>query len=179
MKTLEKKHIIPYLNHDVMVIADGDKHPTRLDGIVHAFAGVQYFCNTKNDPDWRENNIPNYADGMKLCLYPLSCLTEEIERNGEKIVPLIEIAKLTEPDFKWIMIDNIAYHYINESDYYVFYYDKLLQVFRFELVCRQAETLITKHPNSQLDCFDMTFKYHIDVFGLIPENLAVDKRTIK
>ena len=38
--------------------------------------------------------LTSHIDEVKLCLRPMSSITEEIEHNGERFVPLIRLAKL-------------------------------------------------------------------------------------
>lgn len=118
----------------------------RLDGVQLLSNGkIQLFC----------SYILHNASGIKLSaeeciliLRPLSDLTKEIEINGEKFVPMIEIKNLelySHYELEDFIINNFKYGSIESLSY--------------QLLCQ-------------------LFSWHFDVFGLINKGLAIDINTL-
>ena len=84
-------------------------------------------------------------------LRPLSDLTNEIEHNGEKFIPMEYIMSMNSKSFKESLIKD-----------------------------RLTEALINdlKHNRLQYKYCEKLFEWHFDVFGLIPEGLAIDINTL-
>jgi hypothetical protein len=78
MKTLELKHIAPYLEHKVKAIT-AHKDIVEIEGL-YTFGDIY---STIGD-------TPFYA--INLVLRPISDLTKEIEHNGEKFVPINKLS---------------------------------------------------------------------------------------
>lgn len=148
---LELKHLAPYLPYGIKVLRPDGRTILLMKGL---------------DKD----SIVVDDDGIKYCGYeftkpilrPLSDLTKEIERNGDKFVP----AEKLNP----------------------FYYRKGL------VDCLGGNRLIywSTEKQRQIDdgCWDnfslksfevsqKLFEWHFDVFGLIPQGLAIDINTLK
>lgn len=70
---LELKHLAPYLPYDVMCVAPANQY-----GVKHLFKVMDIYMMT---------NIVNYDTSFKPMLRPLD-LTQEIEHNGERFVPI-------------------------------------------------------------------------------------------
>ena len=96
--------------------------------------------------------IPEY--NWKPILRPLSDLTKEIDHNGEKLVPLDKIGSMRKTGYPWDWY---------EEDSMLGSYDSINR-------CIKGATLIQ---------YQKLFEWHFDVFGLIPEGLAIDINTLK
>jgi len=71
---LEKRHITPYLEHDLIVMYDGV--PCRLEGIDLKFYPTAII----------EQRNMDLSD-IKLILRPMSDLNKEIKHNGKRFIP--------------------------------------------------------------------------------------------
>lgn len=72
---LELKHVCPYLPYEVRYLQELTNAPLRLNP-----RDVLYFIQTE----------------QKLLLRPLSSLTKEIEHNGERFVPMVNLLEMYE-----------------------------------------------------------------------------------
>jgi hypothetical protein len=115
----------------------------------------------------------------KLVLHDLSDLTKEIEVNGEKFVPLVELAKIIHKNTKLVaysVMDNLGYYGvlcdwgINFETNLIYYQEiKSWYVNVNGKVCTQYDTLYL---------FEKLFEWHFNVYNL-PEHLWIDKNTLK
>jgi hypothetical protein len=122
-----------------------------------------------------------FVDGFfdrKITLRPLSDLIEEVEHNGERFVPILELFKIS-LGINNVMLSEITYHNqphqlhfkITNPDQGVykkrgsFYFDGQA----FSLYIDQAI-----HVSNQLEMFQKLFEWHFDVFGLIEKGLVLD-----
>lgn len=120
-------------------------------------------------------DIEDFNVDYSILLRPLSQLTEEIEIDGERFVPLVELAKIAyprnEPHEKYKLIDN----YVDLTMKYTFHYVK---DFKTELSfdCRTHYNGKRWDYNcfvpNQYNIYRQLFKWHFDVFGLIDKGLA-------
>lgn len=86
---LEIKHLAPYLPYGLQYIDYGyEDHP------IMTLKTLRRYENGKGDFDDDDNVCMAFKD-MKPLLNPLSMLDKEIEYNGEKFVPLVELRKST------------------------------------------------------------------------------------
>lgn len=134
---LELKHIVPYLPYDLKALS--------------VFHGVNLI---RCVDVWAAGTLLGADSDKKMMLLPISCLTEEIEHNGERFVPIERINEVMTREWAdvcddWIiaLLDDIA----------------------------NADNIIKKCPH---DMWEHFVSYHIDVFQLIPAGLAVDKREV-
>ena len=136
---LELKHLAPYL-------------PYKLKVKEHQFGHIM---TVDVSPD-KENTIGlyNVIDRASPVLRPLSDLTKEIEHNGDKFVPIIELGF----DKSW-------------TDY---------EFTSKELLCTK-EVWNKEKTDFIMDSFELPylhwqllFKWHFDVFNLINAGLAIN-----
>lgn len=131
---------------------------------------------------------PSLSD-IKPILRPLSDLIKEIEINGEKFVPIIEISKFLLGDRKvedYGFSENKHYYYCETSDsinrqYCIFLeeYDLSLNISKKNFKMLEDRKNNIRESYSQLEYYNMLYKWHFDVFGLIKKGLAIDINTIK
>jgi len=110
---------------------------------------------------------------------PLSQLTEEITHNGEKIVPIVELMKMT---FDERYLTDFQSHDIrSEYNSYIVYF-KLWRIdFTFGYTPRMFRFVKTKKGvnvaiPSQIQMFQKLFEWHFDIFGWIEKDLAIEKK---
>ena len=134
---LERKHLAPYLPYQVGIKRKGyeDKNLFLL--------GIEYY-----DIVHQLGKTPIIF--IKPVLRPLSQLTQEIEHNGEKFVPIDKIKSM------W-GYETFEYQgYINYAHY-------------FKLEDNKPAILHLPY------CFiELFLEWHFDIFGLIEKNLAIE-----
>lgn len=120
---------------------------------------------------------------ITIVLRPLSDITKEIEHNGEKFVPIIEIAKL------YASTDNIEaikgavtnFHYFKcyygKSDYQILIVNDNLRGW-FSYYFNDDEPNCGINIVNEWEVRDKLFEWHFDVFGLIKVGLAIDINTL-
>lgn len=151
---LELKHLAPYLPYGLEVMYNGEV--CYLSGLYDNWAEggltAQILTNyhkTENGKSGilRETKKVNYSGAtfIKPLLRPLSDLTKEIEYKGKRFVPLEKL--------------NCKWDFKTDNEYF------------FESAYEGERTYL-------LDLIPITeklFEWHIDVFGLIDEGLAIKK----
>lgn len=123
-------------------------------------------------------------DDVKLVALPLSDLTKEIEVDGGKIVPIVQLLKkislcdLSNCKFEYGFDDNEYWvnAYVNDS------YSKLCDSLIFDgnifNVLNNDEGYSLLNP--QHEALDVLSKYHFDwKYNLIPKGLAIDINNLK
>ena len=172
MKTLELKHVAPYLAYGLKGITYGynkDKRISELQGV--SFDSFVYepelFIETKltNITSRRRISISNF----KPILRPLSQLTQEIEHNGGKFVPIVELLKIKNKT--WFKEhENTRYQEIDFNDSY-----NISSACFAYMATKNIE--IWKHDlkNQPYWIIEKLFEWHFDVFGLIEQKLAIEK----
>lgn len=157
MKQLELKHIAPYLPYGVKFISELDKPYDELgkqpiwtlNGVHELFS--EYSLLTKENKDSYD------MAKCKLILRPLSQLIQEIEHNGKKFVPIVDLEKIR------IGID--IYRPIN-LDYPI------------------EINIETENYSQTIDLYDgylvmqKLFEWNFDVFGLIDNGLALNMNEV-
>ena len=108
-------------------------------------------------------------DSLKIILRPLSDLYKTITHNGKEIVPIVELAKIAQPDIEWYFDHNRAYF---DGGYKELVYDPTNCCFR--QWCYGLE----KHTHKQYQLFDYLHELKVDYRGLIDAGLAVDCNTL-
>jgi hypothetical protein len=160
MKQLELKHIAPYLPYKVKAIT-ADKCVFEVEGI-YTFGDI-YSSNM--------GDIPFYC--TKLILRPMSDLVKEIEINGKKFVPLIEL-KTGGTNRNEVHVfenwDGTNYVCCDNEDHELRFSVKNGFDRSFRGESRQLYSY---------DLFQKLFEWHFDVFGLIADGLAVDYNTVE
>lgn len=185
---LELKHINPYLPYGLKI----RNNKTTFE-MIH-----QFKPNDLNVISLR--GVLELPFENKPILRPLSDLTKEIEVNGEKFVPMIRLLYLYETNYfhenenlkfvtfdlsKIISCEHKKYKLLNQENFivnylvptenlgiltYSFTYDPEIRRFAFRDETRKTPFGVA----FQLDLFDKLFEWHFDVFGLIPNGLAID-----
>ena len=144
---LTLKHLAPYLPYGLKCKWN-QSNPFIL-------VGLQKGNESVNNDLWTWKDGSRYLTGYlyecKPILRPLSDLTNEIEHNGEKFIPMEYIMSMNSKSFKESLIKD-----------------------------RLTEALINdlKHNRLQYKYCEKLFEWHFDVFGLIPEGLAIDINTL-
>lgn len=132
----------------------------------------------------QECSYEYFFSGYTLLVHPLSRITEEIEVNGENIIPLVELAKIADCDtsdsnpkfFNDGNIFGVRFNIENDDDdfiYEVFAYDEYNNFGKHKRTYEQKpiNSEISHCPN-QLQLFQWLSKHHFDIFGWIDKNLA-------
>ena len=150
---IELKHYAPYLGCDAK---DSTGKIGVMVGLSLSNDTVKMYYPAHND---KESWFP--FENCKLILRPLSDLTKKIETHGEKFVPIIAMYPLFHkqlPNVEMICNQEVGYA---ESHYYG----------------GQTLKIDTKYPlENRYDVLEKLFKWHFDVFGLIPSGLALPKK---
>lgn len=177
-KKLELKHLSPYLPYGVNFLTVFDKQtPKLLTGIC---GNIIYY---EDHEKWIA------IDAIKPILRPLSDLVNEITHNGQRFVPLFELAKIHDKyisasyeikvhDWTKLSIDTETTQYgikhlVDTSNLgvleYEFSYWEKLQRFSH----RDNTRKITMGVARQLEMFKKLYEWHFDLDGLIPAGLAI------
>ncbi len=156
MKQIELKHITPYLAYHLRCEDENGKIGV-LSGIDFNGDPISFMNYTisydwqvlPDSSSWNVYNDGNAISRIRPILRPLSDLTKEIVHNGEKFVPVERILKILGKS-----LDHLS------DNGKVMAYDR----FKTEIITKQ------------LPCryFEFLFEWHFDVYGLIPEGLAID-----
>lgn len=170
---LEKRllEINPYVTYKIRVST-----PIGLGTIVIGFSGYEViYDNGKQEKLIK--SIRFWKERFCLVLNDLSMLTQEIEHNGHKFVPLDVLGKIYNPNgsfedgfFGWDEStgggDFQDYYYVvNENLNYSIYLGIPDDGFSYPLY---TEAL-------HFDVIQKLYEWHFDVHGLLPRGLAIDK----
>ena len=110
------------------------------------------------------NTPPSIFGSFVPILRPITDMVKCITHNGEKIVPIVECAKIAFPDYKWSHDDGSKYAFqIETTNDFIFYYDASEGCFK--AVYRQIDAF-EGHFN-QWKLFDYLNSLNIDCRGLI------------
>lgn len=167
---LESKHILNYLNH----VLEGD------------FLGKRDIV---TEYDFKHNIISSMNNGSVELkdfvpyLLPLSYLTKEIEHNGERFVPAVELIKLISP---YGVEFNISEARVSDDKDAIYVdvtnnYDSLDAVLRNVLrMPIQERKSFNKYyiEHTKWVQIQKLFEWKFDIHGLIPNNLAIEINTI-
>ncbi len=168
IEKLELRFLAGYLPYGLKALGNCNYHT------IIGFKNETYFIEGGN----------NYAYGdiadFKPILRPLSDLTKEIEVNGSKFVPIVELVKISDPFFRTVkdilskgVVHGIRY-FDETSNCIVFNYSRDTSSFTtFENDLKT--TFITQ---KQLELFEKLYEWHFDVHGLIESGLAIDINTL-
>jgi len=131
---LELKHLSGYLPYGLEMYWEDNQYRPQESWELK-YESVDFVLNNQNKP----------------ILRPLSDLTKEIEVNGEKFVPLIELLRLSNFDVSRM---------------------KTKEQLEYEDVFCNMDFISFKDAQKLLE-------WHFDIYNLIENNLAIDKNTIK
>jgi hypothetical protein len=116
-----------------------------------------------------------YFEDVFPILRPLSDLTKEIEVNGNKFVPIVELAKIGTGEVKCgVTNSNYGTCYIDaeftKKGFFIF----TQQTFIWQ-VGKNAEP---RNIENQLELFEKLYEWHFDIYELIKKGLAIDINTL-
>ena len=115
---------------------------------------------------------------IEIILRPLSDITKEIEHNGEKFVPIIEMAKLyaSTNDVEAIKgaVTNFHYFkcYYSKSDYQILIINDSLRGW-FSYYFNDDEPNCGVNIVNEWEVRDKLFEWHFDVFNLRENDLCI------
>ncbi len=170
---IQLKHLAPYLPYGLKLIRQMYKNGEIQNSLDLTVENLNQVIINVN------NNVENKS--YFPLLYPLSYLTKEITVDGNTFVPMVVLCN----DFCGRTPCNVEFGKGNEV--IIMYADnggglKYWLVYNsinmyFELRDDSRESAIYSLP--QYDMFKKLFEWYIDFQNLIPQNLAIDKTTIK
>lgn len=177
MNTLELKHIAPYLPHDVKVYHfDGNREEEQICNIEQITKEEIVIAN-------HEHEYCFEIKDTQLILRPLSDLTKPCLEGG--LIPIVELAKIAFKKSNYIALmdgNNCLVGFNTESHSYLFSYSKshgsfsVMNLFYSGSKWRPERDTFC---SNQLQLFEKLFEWHFDVYGLIPQNIAIDINTLK
>lgn len=121
-----------------------------------------------------EDIAPLFISEYGLCLRPLSDLTKEIEHNGEKFIPALELVKLEEKYNHWKEIaPTIPYDIkiINKP------FGKVLKVSKVEHWVIYLS--LNEIERAKYYIVSQLIKWHFDIADLISKGEAIDVNTLE
>ena len=190
---LTLEHLAPYITYGIRAIVGETERNITAVSVDSPFVFVSAWKGS------REKEMVSIED-IKPILRPLSDLTKEIEHNGERFIPIIELYKKSSEyynskDLDYEFIDswgakgNIlkVYHNRDKDEYSEFVYSNLS--FRKDTRFEKGSYnfgMYLPHPIRVDDKIHniyflqkLLFKWHFDVFGLIEKGLAIDINSIE
>lgn len=191
MDKLTLEHLSPYLPYGLKVFSKVTKSTYELIGLSKHELMI---ADRDSFNGWYSIN------NFKPIFRPISDLTKEIEHNGERFIPIIELYKKSSEyynskDLDYEFIDswgakgNIlkVYHNRDKDEYTEFVYSNLS--FRKDTRFEKGSYnfgMYLPHPIRVDDKIHniyflqkLLFKWHFDVFGLIEKGLAIDINSIE
>ena len=122
------------------------------------------------------------SEEFDIILHPMSDLTKRIEHNGEKFVPIIELAKIGFDVYDNLKIkvkseDKISGCIFLDEDN-----DIIVFVYHYETQSFCAHYHVTMQFISvhyQLKMFQKLIEWHFDIAGLIDKGEAIDVNTLE
>ena len=169
---LELKHLAAYLPYGFTFKSEMDKpfDEVGINPIWTAEGAIKMFgdyCLTTKD-----NNDAYSLKTCKPILRPLSQLTQEIEHNGEKFVPIVELAKIhvdygkndsnLKVDYTFSRQDNVSITWNHASCTEPLLSDDLF-------------IMTERIEQNRFWVIQKLLEWHFDIFGLIENNLAIEK----
>jgi hypothetical protein len=155
---LELKHLAPYLPYDL-----------KLQILEHPFGIIPRNFELDCGHDF---NYHLQQGNVKPIIRPLSDLTKEINHNGGKFVPIVELLKIAHPNWYKEKIGNrySEIEYKNVGWYHRAYFSFM--------ATKDIEIHTGFMQNEPLWKIEKLFEWNFDVFGLIEEGLAIDINTL-
>jgi len=170
MKTLTIEHLAAYLPYGLRF--QSGHYLIGLYGGGSDITRPLLLSETVSGPiDWEAN-----MDMDKPLLRQLSQLTETIEHNGERVVPIIEVAKMFgidiekfDPDDDGVTYYGWTHQLMDDYDGYVFSYykDGAFGIWNDEV---SGSPL---HIECSMSVIQKLHSWHFDTFGLIEAGLAI------
>lgn len=205
---LELKHIAPYLPYNLKWIVTCDNLEEDFSecdfpsGTLDKGTIWELFLLTTKDIEFwggecsdmafidSNHNQISYCGGMKPILRPLSDLAREIEINGEKFVPIIELSKINGFNYKFgeitnendtiVLYSEVDKHPSTQSPFIKHFFEVDLEDCDFdwgfvvfdENDSEEVETVFFPVKN-QIELLNKLLEWNFDVFNLIPKGLAI------
>jgi hypothetical protein len=131
-------------------------------GVVYPVDGMRAIYIILND---HGDTMSAYYDSIKPILRPLSDLTKEIEINGEKFVPLVELARIQYPQFGL------------KNKFWYEDYPNFCSVCDYTAMNTRVWKKSIGH--NEFRFIQKLYQWHFDIFGLIDRGDAIDINTLK
>jgi hypothetical protein len=178
---LELKHLSAYLPYGLKVGTDSGKVALLKNEGLRFFINIPYkggMVNQSYEPKLLQNS------DWKPILRPLSDLTKEIEHDGEKFVPIVELFQKAYFSIYNHNYDGSDFQFHTNGGYGVSCLETVLNNKYgygftvelpnwFRLSCNGDFLTI---PNFEI--YESLIKWHFDVFGLLDAGLAIDKNSL-
>lgn len=181
---LEPSHLIPYLLQNVECSYLAYKtEKRRVKSIFTGLSkvdGIETTYIREKDSilgDYIKFTGKNNTEDLqfKLHLHPLD-LTKEIEHNGKKFIPLLELANICfaslNTQHRFVVVKN----YIDMGHEYAFLYKEEHKSFVCYTEYNGKSYGYACVVTDQYEMFQKLFEWHIDMFGLIEADLAIEKK---
>ena len=147
---LQLKHLAPYLPYGLKVKKDADKLISEVKGLESSKHKDYFWIKYEKPTKIAKLYLTETSSILKPILRPLSDLTKEIDHNGKKFVPMKVFYELFGGGY-------MSYKgFINCQ----------LPDFNMPLI------------GLRYDIIQQLLEWHFDIFGLIENGLAIDKKTI-
>jgi len=173
---LKIEHLAPYAPYKLKLINGVVRVDLTAISLDSPFVFITTYLGSREE-------IMKHIDEVKPILRPLSDLTKEIEVNGEKFVPMVELAKIANLDITKYSLGEyngdtygILCDIKNDDDidtHEVLGFD-LISGFGHHYKPSKNFTIV----NNQLQLWNKLFEWHFDIFGLIQNNLAIDLNSL-
>jgi len=173
MEKLELKHLAPYLPYELKMVNYNKRYCFKL--LTLSMSNDIDIIPVDETWDYQNHRCHNlyYKDELQFypILRPLADLNKEIEINGSKFTPLIELLKIKHKNW---------YEKYNGTRYGEIGVDEKKAWFEFQAT---LSVRVNFYGNSIFDypeywIMEKLFEWHFDVFGLITKGLAVDINTL-
>lgn len=183
---LTLEHIAPYLPYGLHII-----HPD-IDG-----EQIQLIM----DPAGSSRDTLSIDDVLKYdckpILRPMSDLTRPIKIDGKEVVPLMEIGKMIEPEYKHLDTDNEGNYLIgkdmhiscgcpydcncgsNAQSYILFYDSERKNFYSTVYIDANPDNVVGEDTHESYEAIKWLYKHKFDIDGLIESGLAIDANTLE
>jgi beta-mannanase len=149
---------------------------------------VQYLGLYSEDIEYYDCNGASYNQYYATpILRPLSDLYRRITHNGKEIIPMVELAKIAEPNYVWkinkkMAIREIIYETWTDKIYFGYtglhrYFKSTKRDGRYFYSMYQDDNV--EYIPDQIPLFDYLHELKIDYRGLIDSGLAIDANNLE
>lgn len=183
MEQITLKELAAYLPYGLNAQWNDTRNPhfKPIDGrIVEVrMRNAVHFVSIENDKEINDCAIFE----CKPYLRPLSQLTEEIEIEGEKFVPIVELAKISLKELN-LNFNNITYDnwanskgiYFDQTEEEKWYFGLNHRDFSWQTVqnmWNEMDGRLEFSTSKQMELFQKLHEWHFDLYNLIPRGLAI------
>lgn len=163
MKNLELKDICSYLPYGLKCASKQWKEPMQIVGVQKRLVYIECLV----------DDISN----IKPYLYSMDWITKEITHKGETFVPIVELAKINEPEYTSIEINDKGRVSINTPyvENMTMVYDSINAIFLNLTIRKDGSYRLetSRAARKQQPLFDKLSEWHFDFRGLIDAGLAL------